>query len=117
MASKYYSKKVVTEDGTFDSKKEYKRWLELKSLEKRGIITELKRQQPFELIPRQKLPYPKMVKGRRINYEHAVKYVADFSYFCDGNQIVEDTKGFKTTEYIIKRKLMLNRYGIQVKEI
>ena len=45
-------------------------------------------------------------------------YIADFVYMDkDGQQVVEDTKGVRTKEYIIKRKLMLHRYGIRIQEV
>ena len=49
--------------------------------------------------------------------ERAVKYVADFVYEEDSGTVVEDTKGFKTPDYIIKRKLMLLQYGVRIKEV
>lgn len=107
--NKYHSSKVKTDDGVFDSKKEYKRWLELKKFEADGIITDLNRQVPFELVPHQ------VREGKVI--ERAVKYFADFVYKVDGVMIVEDTKGLKTADYIIKRKLMLERFGIKIKEV
>ena len=111
--SKYHSKKVVVDGIAFDSKKEARRFSELRLLEKAGKITELQRQVKFELIPSQK------VDGKVV--ERACSYVADFVYlqYESGcwNKVVEDTKGFKTTDYIIKRKLMLHKYGIQIKEV
>lgn len=107
--SKYKNTKVKTNEGVFDSAKEYKRWLELKGLRDRGEITDLSRQVKFELIPHQK------EDGRVV--ELACNYFADFTYYYKGEYVVEDTKGFKTPEYIIKRKLMLQRYGIRIKEV
>lgn len=107
--SKYYSKKVKTEYGVFDSKKEYKRYLELLSMQKSGLISDLQRQVRYCLIPSQK-------EDKRV-VERPVYYVADFVYEENGKNVVEDTKGFKTSEYIIKRKLMLFIHGIKVKEI
>lgn len=48
-----------------------------------------------------------------------MRYIADFVYFDKKAQrtVVEDTKGFKTKDYIIKRKLMLERYGIRIREV
>lgn len=106
--SKYHSKKVIKDGGSFDSVKEYHRWCELKLLERAGRITGLERQTPFELIPSQK------IDGKVV--ERACRYVADFTYYQDGQWIVEDTKGFKTPEYRIKKKLMLHVFGIQIKE-
>lgn len=103
--NKYHNRKVVIDGITFASGKEAKRYGELKILEKAGFISEMRMQVPFELIPRQ---------GK----EGAVKYIADFTYLDkDGNLHVEDTKGFRTKEYIIKRKLMLFMKGIKIEEI
>lgn len=49
--------------------------------------------------------------------ERECSYRADFEYTEDGETIVEDVKGFKTKEYIIKRKLLLWRYGIKIREV
>ena len=107
--SKYHSRKVTCGDESFDSVKEYRRWCELKLLEKAGKITGLERQTPFELIPTQR------IDGKVV--ERACNYVADFTYYQDGKWMVEDTKGFKTTDYIIKRKLMLWVNGIRILEV
>lgn len=57
------------------------------------------------------------VKGSRI-IERRAEYVADFVYFDEqGQLVVEDAKGMRTREYILKRKLMLWVYGIRVKEV
>ena len=106
---KYHNAKVEENGETFDSFKEYNRWCELKLLERAGKIHDLKRQVTFEVVP-------KCTKDDG-KAERAVKYIADFVYTENGRRIVEDTKGVKTPEYIIKRKLMLWRYDITVKEI
>lgn len=110
--AKYGNRKVVTEDGTFDSEKEYRRWRELKLLQKAGEIYELQRQVPFVVVPHQKDENGKVI-------ERAVIYIADFTYRStkDGRIVVEDTKGMKTREYIIKRKLMMYRHGIRIREV
>ena len=119
--NKYHSKKVKVGGEVFDSRKEYRRFCELLLLQKAGAITELQRQVEFELIPAQRGPDTVGVRGgvkRGKVLELAVKYVADFVYKDkDGNTVVEDTKGFKTKDYIIKRKLMLYIHKIRVKEI
>lgn len=117
--TKYHNQKIIRDGMTFDSVKEYRRWCELSLLEKAGAITELERQVKFELIPSQK------ANGKVI--ERPCNYVADFVYLEDINfkspegaiwhKVVEDTKGFKTKDYIIKRKLMLSVHGIRIKEI
>ena len=107
--NKYGSKKTTVEGVTFDSKKEAKRYQELRILEKAGAITDLQRQVKFELIPAQR------IDGKVA--ERRVEYKADFVYTQDGQTIVEDTKGYKTKDYIIKRKLMLWVHGIRIREI
>lgn len=95
MEAKYHSKISVVDGITFHSKKESRRYIELKAMQKAGIIRDLKLQVRFEL-----LPYQRQFK------ERSVVYVADFVYIAsDGVKVVEDTKGFKTKDYIIKRKL------------
>ena len=102
--SKYGNIKTYTSDGIkHDSIKEANRWCELKLLQRAGKITELERQVPFELIPKH-------------DGERACTYVADFVYMEDGKKIVEDVKGKRTEVYKIKKKLMLWRYGIKIKE-
>lgn len=119
-ATKYGAKKVVADGITFDSKKEYKRYCELKLLEKSGAISELQRQVKYILIPSQREPDtigPRggVKKGKVIEKECA--YIADFVYKENGQTIVEDTKGFRTTEYVIKRKMMLYVHGVRIREI
>ena len=104
MTTKYHN---VRTHG-FDSKKEERRYRELKIMEAAGMIQDLKCQVPYMLIPSQ------YIGGKCV--ERAVTYKADFVYKMDGKLVVEDCKGFKTPDYIIKRKLMLHVYGIRVKE-
>lgn len=108
--SKYHAKKTVVDGIEFDSRKEAKRWQELRMLEKAGAISDLKRQVKYELIPAQKDP----ATGKVI--ERACTYIADFCYVEDGETVTEDTKGFRTDAYRIKRKLMLQKYGIRIRE-
>jgi hypothetical protein len=117
MTNKYRNKKIVTKEGTFDSVREYRRWCELVLLERAGEISELQRQVPFELIPAQyENPLPGKKKGKII--ERACCYVADFVYReKDGRLVVEDTKGVRTKDYVIKRKLLLKVHGIRIYEV
>lgn len=110
---KYKNTKILLDGIEFDSKKESKRYCELKMLERAGAIQDLQLQVPFILIPAQY----REVNGKNKCVERACKYIADFVYTENGQRIVEDTKGFKTKDYIIKRKLMLYKYGIRIKEI
>jgi hypothetical protein len=118
--SKYHSRKTVLHGVKFDSVKEARRYGELLLLLQAGAITDLQRQVEFELIPAQREPDTVGVRGairKGKVIERAVKYVADFVYYENGKKVVEDTKGFKTKDYIIKRKLMLWVHGIRIKEI
>ena len=124
---KYNNKKITLDGITFDSRKEANRYRELKLLEKAGKISHLRRQVKFILIPAQyeqsKEKYQRGAKkgqykrGKLLERECA--YIADFEYhdFLTNEIVVEDTKGMRTKEYIIKRKLMLYNYGIKIKEI
>ena len=103
--NKYRNEKITADGITFDSKKEYYRYCELKLMERAGQIADIRRQVKFELIPKQ-------------DGERPVNYIADFVYKDgSGETVVEDTKGIRTPEYIIKRKLMMYRYGIKIKEV
>ena len=108
--NKYHNKKIVIDGIEFHSKKEGNRYKELKLLERAGLIRELELQPAFLLIP--------TFKKNGKTYQKT-KYIGDFKYFDVelGKYIVEDTKGFKTKDYIIKRKLMLYRYGIRIREV
>lgn len=106
---KYRNRKVVTKNGSYDSQKEADRHEELLLMEKVGAIQNLKRQVKFTLIPTQYDQHGMLC-------EHGIKYIADFTYSRDGRLVVEDTKGFKTPEYIIKRKLMLYIKKIRILE-
>ena len=107
--SKYGNKKVEVNGIAFDSKKEARRWIELDAMQAAGQIQNLQRQVKYELIPNQKI-------GGKV-VERAVNYVADFVYEQNGETIVEDTKGMKTKDYIIKRKLMLYIHKIRIREV
>lgn len=119
--NKYSADKVVYDGIEFASKREARRYRDLVLLAKAGEITDLRMQVKYQLIPAQREPDTIGPKGGRRPgklIEHEVSYVADFVYRDkDGNEIVEDTKGFRTKEYIIKRKLMLWVHGIRVEEI
>ncbi len=106
-ANKYSARKT----GGYASKKEYRRANELKQMESAGLISDLQEQVAFTLLPTQRDKDGELL-------EKACKYIADFVY-RDGNgtTVVEDTKGMRTAEYIIKRKLMLYMRGIRIKEI
>lgn len=122
--NKYYNKTIIVDGVVFQSKREARRWLELKLLERSGEITDLRRQVKFELIPAQREPDtygPRggVIKGKVLEKE--VAYWADFTYVQNGELIVEDCKGYKGggayAVFTIKRKLMFYLHGIRIKEI
>lgn len=125
MRTKYHSRKITRDGMTFDSLKEYRRFCELRLLEKAGAITELETQKAFELIPAQYETFERYgKKGQRLKdgkrcIEKSVVYRADFVYKENGKIVVEDTKSeaTKTKDYIIKRKLLLYVHGIRIKEV
>lgn len=124
--SKYRAQKVegCLKDGTphtFDSVKEFDRYQSLMLLERAGEISDLQTQVRFVLIPTQREPDIIGPRGGRKPgklLEQECVYVADFVYKDEeGKTVVEDTKGFRTKEYIVKRKLMRWLHGINIKEV
>lgn len=113
MRNKYKASKVTVLGREFDSKKEADRFLILCGKLNRGEIAGLRGQVEYELIPAQKKSNGKTERG--------VKYIADFVYQKDGKTVVEDVKGYRDGAayriFAIKRKLMLQRYGIEIQEV
>ena len=105
---KYRNVKTVVDGITFDSKAEAKRYGELRLRQAAGDIAGLTLQPRFEL---------------RVNGLKICTYVADFLYYevsPSGKVIdptIEDVKGMRTREYVIKRKLMKAVHGIDVVEV
>lgn len=122
--SKYRAEKITFDGITFASKKEGMRYVVLKQQEKDGLISNLRLQVPYELIPAIYKDEEKQLKTKskivRKLVQRAVHYVADFVYDKDGETIVEDVKGGRATqtaEYKLKKKMMLALKGIQIKEV
>lgn len=115
--NKYGAKRT----GDHASKKEHNRAMVLRQWQRAGLISNLREQVPFELIPAQYGADGTDQKGKpaRVCVERSCKYVADFVYTLNdsGATVVEDTKGVRTKEYIIKRKLMLWVHGIRIREV
>ena len=108
-ANKYGNQKAIVNGIEFDSKREARRYMELEVMARAGEIQNLQRQVKYELLPNQK------IDGKVV--ERAVAYVADFVYEKDGEAVVEDTKGHRTRDYILKRKMMLFFHGIRIREV
>lgn len=102
MRNKYHNRKTVVDGIVFDSKAEASRYGTLKLFSQAGLITDLQLQVPFLIV----------VNGQKI-----CKYIADFVYTEEGRQVVEDVKGVRTREYVIKRKLMAAVFGITITEV
>ena len=104
--NKYHNTKFTADGYTWDSNAEYNRYCELKLLERAGRITALERQKEFTLIE-------KSAYGRKIVYR------ADFVYQMDGKTVVEDVKSeaTKTPLYKLKKRLLAEKYGIEIVEI
>lgn len=125
MYQKYHAHKVNVGKMIFDSKKEYRRYLELKAMEEAEQISDLKRQVKYVLIPAQREPDTIGKRGGKIKgklIERECSYIADFVYKdSQGNTVVEDVKGYRGGGayeiFKIKRKLMLYLKNIRIKEV
>ena len=95
--SKYHARKTVVDGIEFDSSREAKRYTKLRDMEEAGKIQGLRLQVPFEILP--------SFECDGVKYR-GMSYIADFVYYSNGRQVVEDCKGFKTPEYKMKKKLM-----------
>jgi hypothetical protein len=85
----------------FASRREGGRWLDLRTRERFHLIADLRRQVPYAL------------------HKDAVviaTYIADFVYLEDGTLVVEDSKGYRTREYLRKRRLFEAEYGTKIRE-
>ncbi len=98
-ASKFGAVRTVVDNISFASKKEARRYSELKLMQRAGLISNLTLQPRFPLV---------------VNGDLVCTYVADFQYLDKGQLITEDAKGFETPEFRIKRKLMMAVLDIEV---
>ena len=120
--SKYGNKKAKANGKVFESKTERSRYYTLQMLEKAGEISDLRLQVPFEIIPAiyETVEVQLKTKTKQVQklVQRAAHYVADFVYKDkDGNMVVEDSKGFRTKEYELKKKMMRAFLGITIKEV
>ena len=109
-----FKKQKYNNVGHGSSLKERNRAAVLELMQRQGLISGLQKQVVYDLIPAQ---YG-IVNGKKRCIERACTYRADFVYFDEKLKelVVEDSKGFRTKDYIIKRKLMLFLHGIKIKE-
>lgn len=110
---KYHNIQTEVDGIRFDSKKEARRYAELKYLQEREEITDLRLQAEFTLQEAFT-----DISGKRVR---AIRYRADFTYRQpDGTLVVEDVKSEATKQnktYIMKKKMLKDRFGIDVKEV
>lgn len=112
--NKFNASKIKLDGMTFDSNKEFKRYIELKAMQQRAEIFDLQHHTKFELAPKTKFEGEKRTKP-------ALRYYADFTYFtADGAFVVEDVKSVVTRKlpsYRNKKHLMKTVHGIDVREV
>ena len=110
--NKYNAKRVAVDGRKFDSRAEAEHYLLLKDRQRRGEISGLECQRRFTVVE------PQNYGRHRLQ---AVNYIADFVYYENGKMVVEDVKGYKRGVayqlFTVKKKLMLQKYGIWVREI
>lgn len=99
---KYGAKKAERGGVVFDSELEARRYDQLVLLERAGEISRLLLQKCYTL---------------KVNGVEIGRYYADFTYWQDGQEVVEDVKGFRTRAYLMKKKLMLACHGIAIREV
>ena len=132
--NKLNNKKITIDGIEFPSIREGKRYSELKLLLKAGKISNLELQKRYELIPAHKEtieiggvyktgPKKGQPKTKEFCFERSLNYIADFVYEENGETVVEDAKGYRNpssatyAKFVIKRKLMLHKFGIKVREV
>lgn len=101
--SKYHAVRTEVDGIKFASKREATRYRQLKMMEQAKAIQDLKLQVAFPLVKKSK-------------YGREIKYIADFVYYDNGHLVVEDTKGYRTDVYKLKKRLMSELYDIEIKE-
>ena len=109
--NKYKAKKAIVDGIVFDSRKEAKRYTELKKLEEMGSIRDLSLQVQFELVP----SFEIVIDGKK-RKRRPITYVADFVYCKDDEKVIEDVKGLRTPVYNIKKKLFEYKFKTTIKE-
>lgn len=107
---KYRNIKTTVDGIQFDSKAEAARWFELKLMERAGMISDLKRQVPYELAPSVKF-------AGALRAQPALRLTVDFQYTEGGKLVLEDTKSpaTVTTSFTMRRHLLKHVYGLDVR--
>jgi hypothetical protein len=109
---KYNNQKVIVDGCTFDSKAEARRWIMLSTMQKSGLISELKRQVAIELLPGVKFL-------ETVRRQPALRLIVDFEYQRDGQRVLEDVKSAATMTpaFRIKRHVLAALHGLQVEVV
>lgn len=122
--SKYGNSKVEYQGIKFDSKREMQRYIILKDAENKGLISDLRMQVKFELIPAVKETYIQHLKTKdkecTKTLQLPITYTCDFAYIKDNELVIEDVKISKSMlpkEYVLKKKMMFALKGIKIREI
>ena len=122
MRSKFGNKHTAVDGIVFDSIREARYYIFLRDLQRKGEISNLRMQVPYELIPavyrEETVQLKTKTKTVTRCVQKAVHYIADFVYTDNetGAEMVVDTKGFRTKEYVLKKKMMLAFKGIAIVE-
>ncbi len=107
-SNKFGAKPTFVDGIKFDSRREARRWQDLKLLERAGKIHDLQRQVVFELAPSVRIAGEKRARP-------ALRYTADAVYWSiEGGRVVEDSKGITDTSFRIRQHLMKSVHGIDV---
>lgn len=107
-ASKYHATRTKVDGITFQSKREARRWQQLRILEAANQIFELRRQVPFPIV------IVNLDTGELVTVS---TYYADFVYEpLEGGLVIEDAKGFRTETYKLKKRLVEAQYGVRIHE-
>jgi hypothetical protein len=134
-SNKVGAEKITVDGIEFDSKREAKRYRELRLLEMAGEISDLRTQVKYKLLPPayeyagtgefyKSGEHKGEEKMKKYCYERGVDYIADFVYKdAKGETIVEDAKGMRDPHssmyalFVLKRKMMLYFHGVKVREV
>lgn len=124
MKNKYGNKKLSLDGVVWDSKREYQRWIVLEKAQSEGLISGLERQPKFELLPGIREKYVKHLKTKNKVCERTIQlpinYTADFRYFKDGKEVIEDVKASAymiPKEFVLKEKMFRYKYGFSIKRV
>ena len=113
-SNKYGAKRTRVNGIWFDSKREAERYKLLKAMQMARKITDLELQPEFPLMIGDR---PVLMRSKGYPNGRRVKYRADFRYKQDGKIVVEDSKGFATETYKLKKAIVEAIYGIKVVEV